>query len=157
MLPLIVIGATDRVREILEPYAEAGHISYHPTVEAAYHALSDELVRHSHDTAATMTPSGHWRVHVAYGPAAWGYLTRGQVGAAAVAPATLPVAGHKLIFGLDVHEPPPAIRAIGGEPETEPEHTMIWTAATVASVDLVADLENPNAIEHLINYLSWKS
>jgi hypothetical protein len=159
MLPLIVIGATDRVREILEPYAEVGHIQYHGTAEEAHHALTDETVAEmsNNELAEPMLEAdGRWSVHVGYGPASWGALCRASVGFQVQNEARLPHSGHTLVLGVDVHEPPSSIRAVGGEPETEPEHTMIWSAGVILPADLILDVENPEAIRHLIGYLEWK-
>jgi hypothetical protein len=159
MLPLIVIGATDRVREILEPYAQVGHIQYHRTAEDAHRALTDETVAEmaADELAEPMLEAdSRWSVHVAYGPASWGALCRANVGFQVQNEARLPHSGHTLVFGLDVHEPALSIRAVGGEPEIEPEHTMIWSAGVMVRADLILDLENPEAIRHLIGYLDWK-
>lgn len=149
MLPLIVIGATDRVTEILTPFAEVGHISYHPTAEAAHHAL----------LAGPDDPEwdGNWNVHVAYGPKAFGSLCTARTGIAAITSAFLFHAGHTLVLGLDVHDPKLTIRAVGGEPETDPEQTMIWQAAVNVRADMIIDLESADAVGVLTRYLEWKS
>lgn len=158
MLPLIVIGATDRVTEILTPFAEVGHISYHPTAEAANHALVDAFMDESlPEPTAQMTDRLGWRCHVAYGPKAYGDLCAARAGAGTLAEAKLPHSGHTLILGLDVHEPKRSIRAVAGEPAEEPEQTMIWQAAVNARADLIVDLESTDAVTHLVGYLAWKS
>lgn len=149
MLPLIVIGATDRVTEILTPFAEVGHISYHPTAEAAHYALCDG--------ADDMHADGKWDVHVAYGPFAYGALCTARVGTAAVADAQLPHSGHTLLVGLGIHDPKASIRAVGAEPTEEPDNTMVWQAAVTTSADMIVDLESTDAVNVLVRYLEWKS
>ncbi len=164
MLPLIVIGATDRVKEILTPYAEVGHISYHPTAEAAHRALLDGMpVVQPNPPETLVAYSGadmlndQWLVHVAYGPKAFGPLCTGLAGTGALLNTMLPHAGHTLMFGLDVHDPKLVIRAIEGHPVEEPEQTMIWQAGINAKADLVLDLESTDAVNKLVRYLEWKS
>jgi hypothetical protein len=149
MLPLIVIGATDRVTEILTPFAEVGHISYHPTAEAAHHALLDG--------PEDCLEDGRWNVHVAYGPKAYGALCTARTGSAAIAATRLWHTGHTLVLGLDVTDPKLAIRAVGGEPSEEPDNTMIWQAAVAVAADMILDLESTDAVSTLVRYLEWKS
>lgn len=154
MLPLIVLGATDVMRTALAPYAEVGHIEHHPTAEAAYFALLDALqLAHQHDDrpALTLTEAG-WSVHVAYGPLVYGALIA-HPGAS-----RMPHTGHTLALGWQI-DPAPSrpSRVTAGEPAELHRDTLVWQAATAASVDAVVDLSKDVGLPFLISYLEWKS
>jgi hypothetical protein len=146
MLPLIVIGATDAMRQALGPYAEVGHIEHHPTAQAAHFALQDAAT-HQLDTKDDQL---RWRVHVAYGPLAYG--------PAIVDPhARLPHSGHTLTLGWMVnHEPSRPRRYVSGEVSGTDPATVIWQAATVLHADHVIDLARPVGVSFLVRYLEWK-
>jgi hypothetical protein len=148
MLPLIVIGADDVVRAALEPYAQVGHIEYHPTAEAAHWSLvAAEVGYVDYDDE-------RWPVHVGYGPDYFGQLAVGSTSQHS----RLEHAGHTLILAHDVDpDPGRVIRVQDGAPRGEPPITTCWQAAVAVSADRVLDLAQPDAVAHLVAYLEWKS
>jgi hypothetical protein len=158
MLPLIVIGATQAMTDLLHPYAEVGHIEYHRSAEEAHWTLSDALNRAYSASGVTellvqATEDGRWQAHVAYGPDCFGPIAVARVG---TNPPLLGHMGHTLLLGYEVHEPPANIRVRDGAEAGMPEDTMIWQAAVLASADLIVDMASPEAISHMANYLEWK-
>lgn len=149
MMPLIVIGADDECRSLLELYAEVGHIEYHPTAEDAHYGLLDAAENRMRIDSTT---EGVWHVNVAYGPAAYGQLTTGHMGRET----RLPHSGHTLVLGLDLHEAPSVIRMRGGTQEHEQPGNAIWQVAAVVGADLVVDLTSPEALSFMASYLGWK-
>lgn len=142
MLPLIVIGATPPMRHALEPYAQAGHIEYHPTAEVAHYALADAATHPEAD--------GRWPVHVAYGPDAYG-------GVIVERAARLPHTGHTLVLGWNIdHEPNKPRRVTDGRITGTDPNTLVWQAGTVVSADKVIDLATDAGLPFLVRYLEWK-
>jgi hypothetical protein len=155
VLPLIVIGADDLVKTALEPYAQVGHIAYHPTAEAAHYALCDAAAREGLQMLVVDDELG-WPVHVGYGPEGYGALTVGSVASQRMA--RLRHTGHTLILGHDIDpDPGRPVRFLGGGPAGEPPNTSVWQAAIAVSADHILDLGHEYAVAHLVAYLEWKS
>lgn len=152
LLPLIVIGADVPVRMALAPYAQVGHIDYHPTAEAAHYALCDD----AEGTEIGPDADGAWPVHVAYGPEGYRALTVGSIGGRYHS--RLLHTGHTLVLGHGIDpDPGKPIRVSGGQPQGEPPDTSPWQAAVAVSADRVLDLAHEDAVAHLVAYLEWKS
>jgi hypothetical protein len=158
--PLIVIGASDVMRDALEPYSEVGHIQHHPTAESAQFALLDAATDpaspgyvpvHAHPLQACGVGVSRWAAHVAYGPLAYGPLVVGPAG-------RLPHGGHTLVLGWNIDPDPGRSRRVqDGSVTGQDPDTTVWQAATVVAADLVVDLARPDAMPIVVRYLEWKS
>jgi hypothetical protein len=151
MQPLIVIGADHCMRTALEPYAEVGHIEFHPTAEAAHYALADRSANQETDPDDPCSCGSIWCAHVAYAPGAYGPLVAGG------GHGRLPHTGRTLVLCWDVDAHPEQPRRVvdgqvsGTDPDTRP-----WQAATLVSADYVVDVATPGAGEFLARLLAWK-
>lgn len=150
MLPLIVIGATEPMRTALEPYAQVGHIEHHLTAEDAHFALSESGTPRTHGEGGMA-----WRVHVAYGPEAYGAIV---VGGTRPGNGRLAHSGHALVLAWNVDPDPGRPRQIRDHvvTGTDPD-TLVWQAAAALPADLIVDLGREAGLPFLVGYLEWKS
>jgi hypothetical protein len=145
VLPLIVIGATEEIQELVRP--ELPLASFYPTAEEAHNGLIDA-------SFADLNANG-WNVHVAYGPHAFGPLATGRVGA--VTSARLAHIGWTAILGHSVNATPGRPRrVIEGQMPSEAEDRSIWQAASAVSADLMLDMATPDAPQYLANWLGTR-
>jgi hypothetical protein len=157
MRPLIVIGATPVIRQALEPYAEVGHIMFHPTAEAAHYALVDAVAAgelEAPEPNMTNPEEPRWVAHVAYGPDYYGPL----VAAHSSGTTRLPHDGHTLVLGweLDYESRRRPIRVLTGTPTAQPEDTTPWHVMAAISADYTVDLKQDTGLPFLVRYLAWK-
>jgi hypothetical protein len=140
MLPTVVIGADDSVRqafqdwEAREPHAD---VLFYESVEAATFGL-DDLARTSGEQvplAEQDLETGRWRVTVVYGPLAYGPIATAQAGAQLAHDGWTVVAGTNL---KDDQTTPYRVR--DGQPEGQPSNTMVWEVMAKVSANFVVDV-----------------
>lgn len=154
MRPLIVVGASDAMRDALAGYTEAGHIEFHPTAEAAHFALLDLSTTHPELELGVLPPEHGWNVHVAYGPLAYGPL---MVGNTSGDSGRLPHTGHTLVLCWDVDpDPGKPHRVVEGQVTGTVPDTTVWQVAVAVSADRVVDLGRSVGLPFLVRYLEWK-
>ena len=151
MLPLIFIGATPEMQELMAPLLDVAR--FYPTAEAAHRGLQDAFAELPVST--TEAPGGAWPVHVAYGPGAFGPLAVARIGS--VSSARLAHTGYTIVLGHHVDGQPGAPRpVIDGQAPTMAEDRSIWQAATAVHADLMLDLATTDAPGYLASWLATR-
>jgi hypothetical protein len=161
MLPLVIIGPDDTVREAFEAWAQDGiqpetvpNVLTYDTAEDAQYDLSDRLDDDENgevrpDFAIGQDEAGNWECSVAYGPATFGAATTGQ-------PQRLAHTGWTFVVGtnLAIQEQVIPRKVVDGVPQGADRGELVQQAATVLRCHLVVDAADQNAMRHLLRHLS---
>jgi hypothetical protein len=142
MLPVVVIGADDIVREAFDAWnGEVEWVSFYDTAEDASFGLDDRITadaKRAEPDPSLPVPShdetGRWHVSVVYGPLAFGPLTTGQ-------PAKLAHNGWTILADAELKNDQRKPRRVRGQVvEGEHAQTMVFEAMARAQANFVVDV-----------------
>jgi hypothetical protein len=132
MLPVVIIGADDSVREPLKSW-DVDLIEY-PSLEEAVTGLNDLAMRGEEQVPHPIEQDddGRWRCTVVYGPLAFGPAVTGQ-------PAVLPHTGWTVVTCPGANQTQTVPRRVQGDRAVNEPLTLVWEAAARLRAHLVVD------------------
>lgn len=146
MLPVVVIGADDNVREAFEQWnsGDTDVVLFYDTTEDAVFGLDDRADRASKAAesdpgdpggyAVEQADDGRWRCSVVYGPLAFGPLATGQR-------AELLHHGWTVVADSEIRNEQHTPRRVRGQlVEGEHADTMVWHVMAKVAANFVVDV-----------------
>jgi hypothetical protein len=148
MLPVVVIGADDSVREALETWDAGTHVLLYDTAEDAEYGLSDLRSQGLQGSAIPSPPErgddGRWQVTVVYGPKSFGPLvTAGD--SARLAHSGWTVLADRMI--RDDQAVPRRVR--DNQVEGQPTDTLVFEAMARAQANYLLVTGVPGSLDAL--------